>query len=101
MKEYFDFVESLAINKENKVFFNSGPIHAAIVMSRIFEYSRDEVNIFCGGFSGAVSNDPTYLSCLDSFLKRDNSKIRILVEDYEKNKNSKVYSILKKHKSKV
>jgi hypothetical protein len=101
MKEYFDFVEGLAKNKENKVFFNSGPIHASIVMSRIFEYAQSDVKIFCGGFSGAVSNDPLYLESLERFLKRENTSLKILVEDYETNKNSKIYSLLKKYTSKI
>lgn len=101
MKEYFNFVENLAKNKENKDFFNSGPIHASIVMSRIFKYSNNEVKIFCGGFTGAVSNDPLYLSTLEEFLEKPETKMKILVEDYENNKTSKVYSIFKKYKSKV
>ncbi len=97
MNEYFDFVENLAKNKEDKMFFNSGPIHASIVMSRIFEYAKDEIKIFCGGFSGAVSNDPLYLNSLERFLKRENTKLKILVENYDDHKNSKIYSVLKKY----
>lgn len=101
MKEYLDFVEGLVNRNEDKVFFNSGPIHASIVMSKIFQYANSEVKIFCGGFSGAVSNDPIYLTSLENFLKKDNTKLNILVEDYSTNKNSKIYSLLKKYISKV
>ena len=101
MKEYFNFVENLAKNRENKDFFNSGPIHASIVMSRIFEYSENEIKIFCGGFSGAVSNDPLYQSSLEKFLKKEGTNLKVLVEDYSNNKNSKIYTTLKQYKSKV
>lgn len=97
MKEYFDFVDELAKNREDKVFFNSGPIHASIVMSRIFKYSNNIIRIFSGGFNGTVSNDKEYLYYLESFLKKG-GKLKILVEDYNSNSKSKIYEILKQPK---
>jgi hypothetical protein len=99
MQPYTEFVEMMAKAGEDKVFFNSGPNHAAVVMSRIFKYSNDTVRIFNGGFSGVVSNDEEYLCHLDSFLER--GKIRILVENDNSNKDSQVYKILKRHKDNV
>ena len=93
---YKDFVEDLAKKGEDKVFFNSGPIHASIVMSRIFKYSTNTIRIFSGGFHGAVSNDSEYLCELDSFLSRG-GKVKVLVENYNSNNNSKIYKILSKY----
>lgn len=100
-EDYFEFVDNLAKNKTDQVFYNSGPSHAAIVMSRIFEYSTKEVKMFCGGFSGQVSNEPIYLNALEKFLSRDKIKLQVVVEDYENNKNGKIYNYLKKYKDKV
>jgi hypothetical protein len=97
--DYFDYVEALAKAQKDEVFYNSGPIHASIVMSRIFKYAKEELLIFSGGFSGAVSNDTSYLKSLDDFLQKENTKATVLVEDYESYKNSQVYSIFKKYKS--
>jgi hypothetical protein len=101
MKEYFNFVDNLAQLGEDKDFFNSGPIHAAIVMSRIFKYANNNINIFCGGFTGAVSNDPDYLKTLEAFLLKPQTTLAILVEDYQNNKDSSIYKILKKYNHKI
>lgn len=101
MTDYIDFVETLARDGQDRVFFNSGPIHAAIVMSRIFKYSHDVIKIYCGGFNGAVSNDEEYLKQLQSYLEKG-GKLEILVEaDMSQNESSKIYRILRKHKDKV
>jgi hypothetical protein len=101
MGDYFEFVDNLAKKREDKLFLNSGPIHAAIVMSRIFEYSCSKVSIFSGGFTGEVSNDSTYLKSLESFLERDGTQLSVIVEDYESNKHSRVYNYFKEYNSKV
>lgn len=99
--DYKAYVESLARNGQDKVFFNSGPIHAAIVMSRIFKYSNDTVKIFCGGFTGTVSNDDQYLKHLQMFLDRG-GKLKILAEkDLSNAGTSQIFDILRKHPSSV
>ena len=95
---YSDFVEILAREKQDKVFFNSGPNHAAIVMSRIFKYSQNSVKIYCGGFSGTVSNDPDYLYYLEDFLKR-NGRATILAEKDLSRSDAKVFPVLCKYPS--
>ncbi len=102
MQGYSDYVEKLACFGSDELIFNSGPVHAAIVMSRIFKYSMKEVKIFCGGFNGAVSNDYEYLYFLEEFLKRKGTRLSILAEaDLSNNNTSKVYELLKKYSDKV
>ena len=101
MQNYINYVESLAISGDDKFFFNSGPNHAAIVMSRIFKYCRDEVRIFCGGFNGSVSNDPDYLKFLDEFLHKG-GKLKILAEqDLSQDESLAIFKVLKRHASNV
>jgi len=103
MKEllnYTEFVENLASKGKDEVFFNSGPEHAAIVMSRIFKYSNKEVRILCGGFNGAVSNDEEYLKYLEAFLQRG-GRLKILAEEDLSKGASKIFKILKKHRQNV
>jgi hypothetical protein len=98
---YLDFVEGFAREGKNQVFFNSGPIHAAIVMSRIFKYSKDTVKIYCGGFSGTVSNDERYLKNLQNFLE-NGGQLKILAErDLSNAGKSKIFPLLRKHSSSV
>lgn len=102
IKEYTEFVEKLASTSENEVFFNSGPVHAAIVMSRIFKYSEKNVKIFCGGFNGEVSNNDEYLKYLDEFLSKPETSITAIVEnDLSKSEDSKIFAVLKNYPKKV
>lgn len=98
MKDYFEYVEYLSVNEIDEPFFNSGPFHAAIVMSRIFKSSKD-IKIFSGGFTGEVSNNPMYLSELKNFLSKPTNKLSVIIEDYENNKNNKVYEIFKQFRN--
>ncbi len=102
MNEYLNFVESLAQEGgTDQIFFNSGPNHAAIVFATMFKYANQEVSMYCGGFSGEVSNDKRYQRELEGFLSR-NGHLRILVEnDHSANPQSQVYSILRKYDSQV
>lgn len=99
---YRDYVESLAKDGgRNEMILNSGPIHAAIVMSRMFKYARKEVKMICGGFSGAVSNDEDYLSELEGFFKRKGT-LKVLAEvDLSRSPKSKIYKILRQYSSQV
>jgi hypothetical protein len=102
MDKYKDFVENAArrVTSEKQVFNNSGPIHAAIVMSRIFKHSTKEVNIFCGGFSGTISNDEEYLKHLDGFLTRGGNLRMFVQADNSKNPDAKIFKVLRKHPGK-
>lgn len=102
MANYLHFVEDLAKSSTDEFFFNSGPIHAAIVMSNIFRFSNKIVRIYTGGFNGAISNDKNYRINLEAFLSRDGSKMKILaLKDYRKKETCKIFSILDKYIHKV
>ena len=100
MENYLDFVETAAKEGHDKIFFNSGPNHAAIVMSRIFKYSSNVIKIYCGGFNGTVSNDEEYLKYLDIYLHKG-GKLEVIVEEDLSNGASKIFKILKKYKDNV
>lgn len=101
MQNYIDYVESLAKSGGDEFFYNSGPDHASIVMSRIFKYSTHQIRIFCGGFNGVVSNDPDYLKYLELFLQRG-GKLKILAEQNLSNDNSlAIFKVLRKYSANV
>ena len=96
---YVDFVENLAKNQTNELFFNSGPTHAAIVMAAIFKYSNATVKMYSGGVNGAVSNDEEYLRNLDAFLKR--GKLVILADQDLSKSQNKIFKILRANEKNV
>lgn len=99
---YYDFVATLAKSGENKLFFNSGPVKAAIVMSRIFHHAEETIRIYSGGFNGAISNDEEYLKQLQYFLQKPDTSLKILVqEDYSCEPHCKIFSVLRKFSEKV
>lgn len=100
MQNYINFVELLAREGQDKVFFNSGPNHAAVVMSRIFKYSKETVRIYCGGFNGTVSNDEEYLTYLQCFLERKGKVIILAQNDYTSGPG-KIFKVLNKYKGQV
>ena len=102
MNEYLNFVESLAQEGgTDQIFFNSGPNHAAIVFATMFKYATQEVRMYCGGFTGEVSNDKRYQRELEAYLERG-GRLRILVEnDHSANPQSQIYAILRKYSSLV
>lgn len=99
MSSYKNFVEGLAKNKEDQLFLNSGPIHAAIVFSSFFKYSEKTVRIFLLSFQDAVYTDPDYLYELEKFLMKGGN-IKVLIKDYNLKTESKFYKILSKYFSK-
>src|SRR5262245_18526670 len=95
MLSYANYIESLAREGQDKVYFNSGPNHAAVVMSRIFKYSQRIVRIYCGGFDGIVSNDEDYLKYLDRFLAKG-GMLKVLAQEDRSQGPGKIFKVLKK-----
>jgi hypothetical protein len=100
MQSYINFVELMAREGQDKVFFNSGPNHAAVVMSRIFKYSKDIVRIYCGGLVGTVPNDEEYLTYLQCFLEQKGKVLILAQNDYTKSQG-KIFKLLNKYRDQV
>lgn len=93
MNDYAKYIQNLAQNDESIIFQNSSSEHASIVMSTIFKYSNENIRILAGNLNGEVSSSENYNKELQSFLNR-NGKIRILLDDYNKNINPQTLKIL-------
>lgn len=108
--DYKKYIESLAVGSESIEFYNSGPEHAAIVLSTIFKTARQYVRVYCANMlSETVSNSEDYLQAVDEFLDRvpvvanQNPPLQIIfsnpIEDAFK--RTPIYRILWKHQAKV
>ena len=81
-KAYRDFVHTLAINRENRVFLNSDEDHALDVLVEIFQNAKEEIRIFAGSLCKHVGNQDRYIVALSDFLDRQ-GKLRILLNAYD------------------
>lgn len=98
MEEYKNYISNLAKLGSNVVFYNKGNMHAALVMSTIFDYSKSNLKIYAGNLNGGVSDQACYRESLDQYL-RNGGKVEIILNDYDpKNANPKIFNILKYHK---
>lgn len=101
MKEYREYIKDLAKNDKNVVFNNSGPVHAALVMSTIFETAKKNLKILAGCFSGHISNNEEYRKSLEKYLSQG-GKIKVLLDKtkFETNfeflkKEPKIFDVLR------
>lgn len=65
---YKDIVENYACENNPIVFNNKGNEHAAIVLSKIFKYSKEKIRILAHSLEpNDVTNDPEYFQNLKDF----------------------------------
>lgn len=97
--EYADYVANLANSNNGTVFYNTGKDHAAIVMSNIFYNSDDKIRMLSGNLKGDICGSDIYLSGLSSFLRKEETSIYIMLEEFDKNViNINILNILKYYK---
>ncbi len=94
---YKAYLSGLAEENKNVVFHNSGPKHAAAVMSVIFQHSKEVLRIFAGTLAGDVSSDDNYKRSLDKYL-RNGGKLEILLQKYDTRKPIHILEILRFYK---
>lgn len=98
--KYKDFVKWLSDNNDGRIFLNSDPDHALVVVAQIFRQSADEVRIFANNLCHTIGNEPEYITALSDFIERD-GKVRILLNGYDEEcaKDSNLYRRLAYYKS--
>lgn len=80
----------LAKNREEKVFNNGKPAHAAIVMENIFRETRKspkggEIRIYAKNLNGEISKYNNYRYGLIEFLLAQNTAIKVILDEEPKN----------------
>jgi len=93
IEDYNKAISSLANTKDKMVFSNGGAAHAACVMSNIFKTSEKSIQIFAGNLNGDISNDPSYMKELESFINRG-GQISLLLENKPEGSVSKAFNLL-------
>jgi hypothetical protein len=82
--KYHKILEELAKSELNVQFKNEGENHAAVVMSLLFNHSKEFIKIFAGQFNGDVSNKKVYKDALKKAIETDGKKLEVI---FEKNPN--------------
>ena len=95
LDKYRAFVKDLSDNECDKVFLNSSPEHAVIVVAQIFRQSKDTVRIFAHNLIRTIGGKYDYIVALSEFIERGGA-VRILLNGFDANlaKNSSLYSRL-------
>jgi len=88
--DYQSYIENLAKSGDSMFFQNSGPEHAAVVMTTIFKHSKNHIRIFAGNLNGPVVKNENvalrkaYADELVSFIEERNGTLQILLDEFDK-----------------
>lgn len=90
LKEFRNSLNKWAIEKNPKILSNDGPQQANAVMTTIFNHAQKEVRIFASNMDGSISesvgDDGAFMSALDLFLLRPDSRLKVLIESIPESK---------------
>lgn len=78
--EYREIIRSLAEEKSSDVINNQGKLHAACVMSAIFDFAKNEINMLSGQLNSELTSIPEYFNSLLNYLSKDNVKLNLFLE---------------------
>lgn len=98
--KYNEAVEFNARRQNNFMFNNGGDAMALIVFRSIFRTATQKIQIVAQDLNNPVTNDAEYITALEFFLMKPESKLEILVSNYSPNNNI-LFEMLKKYPSKV
>lgn len=82
LDKYRAFVKDLSDNECDKVFLNSSPEHAVIVVAQIFRQSKDTVRIFAHNLIRTIGEKYDYIVALSEFIERGGA-VRILLNGFD------------------
>lgn len=92
--KYNEAVEFNAKRKNNFIFYNNGNEMALIVFRSIFRNTINAIKIVTKDSNNKVTNHKEYISSLESFLMKSNSRLELLLSDMiRRNQNVVTFSI--------
>ena len=103
MSVYKKEIDALADSGANKVFYNSSPAHAAIVLNAMVRNANKHIDIYCNNMLSDISNNDEYRLLVDRFLSGNSSrKIRVLFAKYSEDfLKTHIYSVFAKYPNQV
>lgn len=82
LPEYRALIHQLAETSSTKVFYNQDAQHAEIVLTEIFEKSKEIIRIFAAQLNDDPPVSDDYIRKLSDFIERG-GKVRIMLNKYE------------------
>lgn len=82
MKLYREHIQKLRKEESAELFLNAGPDHAAVVSAELFLSAKEIVRIVSRNLSEEVTGREEYLSALETYLSKDETKLEIILTDY-------------------
>ncbi len=82
-ESYKEVVGEKAKNKDKEIVSNGSVAHAQVVIENLFLHAKKQINIFSGQLANVYESD-AILANVGEFLKKNNSKLKILLQDTEK-----------------
>lgn len=84
MSKYSEAVSDLAKNKRKNLLHNEGNAHALIIFTNIFRTAEEYIRIVAKDLLNTeVANKYDYIESLKSFLSRSNTKLEILLSEFD------------------
>lgn len=82
MKLYREHIQKLRKEESAELFLNAGPDHATVVSAELFLSAQKIVRIVSRNLSEEVTGREEYLSALETYLSKDETKLEIILTDY-------------------
>lgn len=99
--KYNEAVEFNAKRNNNFMFNNEGNEMALIVFRSIFRNANNNIKVVARNLNNIVTNHKEYISALESFLIKSNSKLELLLSEFDKTNKCDLFEMLKQYKEKV
>jgi len=93
LKRYREYLEGLLREQSSKIIMNGGVEHAAVLMSTLFDNTKQEILMYCRGLNPKLTNDESYFHSFSDYIEKG-GKLSLMVETLEYSKISKTFSFL-------
>jgi hypothetical protein len=94
LDEYRAYLKNLSEKDSSDIFFNSGSEHAAILMSTLFNRTKNNIHMFCEGLNpNGLTNNDEYFNAFTGYIERG-GKLSLMVETQAYRENSRMFKYL-------
>lgn len=97
LKDYREYLERLVKEKSTDIFTNGDVSHASILMSVLFDNTKNNILMFCNGLNPKLTKEEPYNSSFKNYIK-NGGKLSLLIETSEY-QDEDMFKFLKEYES--